>query len=239
MTNVKLLMRAVSYKIRGRRMGGKSVRDGFSKEKVIYPFRQLIHPIDTFNDLKYENKASLRITFILAALFFITRLLDQTATGVLFRTTEPEKVNVLSVFAISLGILVVWAICNWATCTLANGEGTFRDIWIMTTYSVVPYCMMTLLSIGMSHLLSQSEAVFYTTVRGIGLVWTGILLFLGMLTAHQYTVLKTIISILLTLAMIILCCFLMVILFSVVQQIQDFAFSVFKELFIFTRRATS
>ncbi|MDR1892187.1 MAG: YIP1 family protein, partial [Oscillospiraceae bacterium] len=189
-----------------------------------------IRPLDTYNDLKFEHKASLRISFVLAALLFAVRLLDQTAPAFLFRTAAPDKINALSALASSLGLLAIWSVCNWATCTLADGEGTFRSVWIMTAYSVVPYCAMTLISIGMSYLLSQSEAVFYGTVRNIGLVWTGILLFLGMLTAHQYTVLKTIVSVILTLVMIVLCCFLLVVMFSITQQIKDFIFTLFKEL---------
>ena len=233
MSNIKLLLRAISYKIQDRRVyGGKTGKDAFSREKVVYPFRQLIHPLDVYNDLKFEHKSSLRITFIIVALYFLISLLDQTLTAPLFQGGDPKDVNIFLVLTTTVGIVLFWCVCNWATCTLADGEGDFKTIWIMTTYSLVPVCFTTLFSIPLSYMLSQSEVIFYTTLRGIGTVWTIILLFLGMLTAHQYTVLKTIISILLTLMMMVLCFFLMMVMFSITQQIWEFGFSIFKELVV-------
>ena len=43
------------------------------------------------------------------------------------------------VLLIAAGILFVWTICNWATCTLFDGEGSMGDIWIAVTYALVPY----------------------------------------------------------------------------------------------------
>ena len=230
MSSLKLLVRALSYKLHEFRFRKEAGKYGFSREKVIYPFRQLFHPINVFNDLKYEHKASLGITFVLTVLLFVTQLLDAGVTALLFRKVSPDDVSLSSALMSSVGLLVIWTVCNWATCTLANGEGTLRDIWVMTTYSVLPYCATTLLSVGISYVLSADETIFYSIISGIGMLWTGILLFLGMLTAHQYTVLKTIISITLTLVMIVLCLFLLVIIYSITQQIGAFGFSIFKEL---------
>lgn len=233
MSTLSSLARAVSYKARRfRNHEPGNQRDAFSKEKVIYLFRQLIHPIDTQNDLKFEHKASLRLTAVLTALFFVSQLLDRTTTAFLFCSGHADKINLFAVFASSVGLLVIWSACNWATCTISNGEGTFRDIWVMTTYSIVPYCIMTLLSVGLSYLLSADETIFYNALRGIGVLWTTILLFLGMMTAHQYTVLKTVVSFVLTILMIILSLFLMVVIYSILQQMWDFGFSLFKELVI-------
>lgn len=230
MSNFRLLFRAVKCKISEIKEDGLKESFDLSKEKSKYLFRQLIHPIDSFNDLKFENKASVQLSLIVVAVFFLIRLLDQTLTAYLFQSSEPSSVNLFERILTSIGLVLIWTVCNWATCTLANGEGSFKIIWIITAYSLIPYCICTFISIGISYFLTQNELVFYTTIRGFGLIWTLILLFLGMLVAHQYTVLKTVISVILTLLMILLCCFLAVVIFSITQQIQDFVLDVFKEL---------
>ena len=229
MSNVKLLIRAIRYKFNSLRDNrGSDTRD-FTREKVLSLFRIFNHPIDTFSDLKFENKASVTISLILLALFFLTRLLDANLTALLFNNGNQENVLVDS-FVYTVGLVIVWVVCNWATCTLANGEGTFGNIWIATTYSVLPYCLMTWLSIGLSYMLSVDESVMFTTLRGIGVLWSMILLFLGMMISHQYTVLKTIVSVFLTMVMIVFCIFLIVIIYSIILQMWDFGFSVFLEI---------
>ena len=76
MQNTKMFLKAVKYKIRSM-IEQKSVPINWHKSFILYPFKLFFHPIDTFNDLKYEGKASMIIANFLAALFFVVKLLQQ------------------------------------------------------------------------------------------------------------------------------------------------------------------
>lgn len=57
-TNVRK-MALGCYVLLRRRREPDARRRKFDREKLIYPFRLLFHPLAVFNDLKFEKKASL------------------------------------------------------------------------------------------------------------------------------------------------------------------------------------
>lgn len=72
--------------------------------------------------------------------------------------------------------------------------------------------------------------MIYQTFQVVGAGWSLLLVFLGMMIVHQYTVKKTIVSIIITLLAILAVCFLLLLFFSIAQQILGFATSIAQEL---------
>ncbi len=231
MQNTKLFIKAVKYKVRSM-VENKSVPMNWHKSFILYPFKLFFHPIDTFNDLKYEGKSSFLISFILAALFFAVKLLEQTVTSYLFLPAGGENVSIWTVLAISIGLLVVFTACNWATSTLVDGEGTMGDIWIAVTYSLLPSILFSGLNIVLSYFFTETEATFYNFFSVFGTLWTILLVFLGLMVMHQYTVTKTVFSVLATLVIILCLVFLLLLFMSIYQQIYSFIINIFREIII-------
>lgn len=230
MSNLKLFFKSLKYKFEDRK--NIPVKNEFEKSMIIYPFRLFSHPIDTFNDLKYENKASYRIANTIAVLFVIIRLFEKLFTGYLFKDGDAGKVDIFSVIFIALGILFVWTVCNWATCTLFDGEGTMGDIWIAVTYSLVPYIIFHTIALVLSYFFTNSEVVFYTFFGTLGTVWTLIFVFLGLMVVHQYTVLKTVLSVFGTLLIIVCFIFLLMLFVSIFQQMYSFFLNIIREIVV-------
>ncbi|MCQ2451296.1 MAG: YIP1 family protein [Clostridia bacterium] len=230
MSNLKLFFKSLKYKFEDRK--NVTVTNGFEKSMLIYPFRLFTHPIETFNDLKYEKKASFRIANTLAVLFVLLRLFEKLFTGYLFNKEDAKSIDMFSVIFIAAGILLVWTLCNWATCTLFDGEGSMGDIWIAVTYSLVPYIIFHSLSIALSYFFTSSEAVFYNFFCVLGTLWTLILVFLGLMVVHQYTVLKTVLSVLGTLLIILCFVFLLMLFVSIFQQMYSFLLNIIREVVV-------
>lgn len=209
-------------------------REGFRfsnpRKKLSCLYELLIHPIQTFSDIKYENRGSLMLANGMVFLFFIVNLLANYSTGYLFRNTENDDVQILPVLGYTVGLLLLWTICNWATCTLLDGEGKASEIWIMTAYSLLPWIVLNLFSIVISHAFSLDEAIILKVIRAIYQGWTFLLIFIGTITAHQYTVKKALASVFVTILAMISACFLMLLFFSITQQVKGFLFSIVKEL---------
>lgn len=231
MQNLKLFIKAMKYKIHGM-ISEKTVPVSWHKSFLLYPFKLFFHPIDTFNDLKYEGKSSMIIANAMAILFFLVRLLQQTTTSYLFMPSGGEQVNVWTVLAISVGLLLVFTACNWATSTLVDGEGSMGDIWIAVTYSLLPYILFTSLNIVLSYFFTETEATFYNFFSVFGTVWTVILIFLGLMVVHQYTVTKTVFSVFATLLIIVCFVFLILLFTSIYQQIYGFIMNIIREIVV-------
>lgn len=231
MKNLRLFIKAMRLKIQDIRYHRRRPSN-WHKSLLLYPFQLLLHPIATFNDLKYERKASYRIANAMAALFVLIRLLEQTSMGYLFTSSDAAQVSIFTVFAISLGVLLIFTVCNWATCTLLDGEGRMGEVWIVMTYSTLPYLLCSGTAIVLSHLLTNTEMMFFNFFRVLGIAWMILLIFLGLLVVHQYSVFKTIASVFATLVIILCFVFLMLLFLSIFQQVYDFVLNIFREIVI-------
>ena len=231
MKNLRLFIKALRLRIQDMRYDRRPPSK-WHKSLLLYPFRLLLHPIDTFNDLKYENKGSMIIANVMAALFVLVRLLEQTSMGYLFGSPNASQTGIFTVLAISLGVLLIFTICNWATCTLLDGEGRMGDVWMVMTYSTLPYLFCSSIAIILSHLLTNTEVMFFTFFQTLGTLWMILLVFLGLLVVHQYSVFKTILSVLATLLILLCFVFLLLLFLSIYQQVYDFILNIFRELVI-------
>ena len=202
------------------------------KEKIYILFRLLTHPIDALNDVKYEKKGSLTIANIILFLFFLVHMFSSSKTGYLFLSSNEVKVNIISVFLTSVGAVALWNVCNWAVCTLFDGEGSFREIWIMTCYSILPYVILQPMIVLFSNVLSIDETVLYSTLSTLAMAWFLLLAFLSMMVCQQFTVTKTIVLAIVTFLAILAVAFLALMLFSTSPQIIGFVKNIVLELLL-------
>ena len=129
----------------------------------------------------------------------------------------------------TIGIYVLFVGINWAVCTLLEGKGTLKEIASMTAYALLPYILSIAVNIPLSNLLSLNETVFLQIVTAVGLVWSGLLLLTGLYSVHQYSMKKTLLSVLLTIAGMVVSVFLVILLYSLLQQTVSFGISVYEE----------
>ena len=201
----------------------------FKKEYVYYLFRQFTHPIETYNDIKYEGKGSLRIANILVAIWFLENVISNGVTGFLF---AGEPTSPLMEFATSAGFLLLWCTCCWAACTLFDGEGKFKEIWITTSYALLPMILIQPIIMIVSNIASSDEVALVTVLQTLSLIVTLLLEFIAMMVCQQFTVSKTIGLALVTLAGILCVVFIALIFFSISQQLVDFIVNLWTEIIL-------
>lgn len=191
----------------------------------------LFHPVDGFDQMKEKKSGSFKLSALIALLWFIAATFERQFTHFRFNYFDTENTNVIYIFISTIVMFIFFCVANWALCTLFDGEGSIREIWIVSGYAILPFVVSVFLSALLSNILTVSEATFLNFITTAGLIWTGLLLLFGMMQIHRYDFKKTLFSILgsfIALALILFLVFLIILLF---QQIFSFADSVYREIF--------
>ncbi|MNJ43732.1 Yip1 domain protein [compost metagenome] len=200
------------------------------KEDFSFPLHVIVHPFDGFWDMKYEHRGRLRIVALILILVIGGLIFQKQYAGFLVNRIDPRTLNSLSDVIQNLFAFFLWSISNWAVCTLMDGEGRFKDIMMAAAYSLVPLILICYPTTFISNVLTQEEAVFYYLLNAIALIWCAGLLVIGTMTVHQFTLGKTLVTMGLTLIMAAIVIFLMLLLYSLFQQMVDFVYSIYTEL---------
>ncbi len=195
-----------------------------------WPTYIMFHPLEGFDDLRWKKEGSVRVSIVIIALFFISSVASRQLTGFAFNEEYTKYFNVVPILFSSAGLFAVWCIANWAVSTLMDGEGKFKQIWISSSYALVPYIISSLLHTILSNVMLLNEGIFLSIIDTIGLLWSVILMLSAIKTVHQYTMSKTLFTILLTIAAMVIMVFLIALLGALGQQIVTFISSLYFEI---------
>lgn len=200
------------------------------QDYIKFPLHLIFHPIDAYWDLKSDNRGRILVAFLALALTIIMMTLQKQYAGFLVNFTDPRTINSIVEIATVAVPFFLWCIANWSVTTLMEGEGRFREIFLATGYSLIPVILIYAPMIVISRFMVQEETAFYYLFNSIAFFWFLLLLFIGTMTVHQYTVFKTIITMLLTLIVMGIIVFLGALVFSMLQQLYEFGYNIYREL---------
>ena len=156
------------------------------RDSLLYSFHVIFHPFDGFWCAQREGKGDPRAATIIIALVTMVYILSKQLTGFIFNTEIDQDFNLFSEL---LGVIVpvlLWCVANWSITTLMDGEGSFKDIYIATAYSLVPLILINVPMIILSRIIVQEEQRIYQALGILAVVWTGFLIFSGLMTIRNY-----------------------------------------------------
>ena len=190
----------------------------------------MIHPARTFSDMWERKDYGYVGSFVILGLLFLSKLLERQLTGFTFNYNNPDELNVLVILVATVGGFLLWVVMNWMLSTLFDGKGRIQDIWLFSSWSIMPYIFCTLVGIVLSNLLAPDEGIFLTWLNGLGIFWSVAMLFIALIIVHDYSFIKVLLSTLGTLLGIIIVLFLAVLCFSLCQQIYGFFSDIIGEI---------
>lgn len=194
--------------------------------------RSLFHPYEVFEEIRYKNSGSVWISGLFFILFFIFTLIERHLLAYRFNNYTAENTNVLLIFVSTTLLLCVAVVTNWGLSTLWDGKASMRIIWIVFGYSFSPYIFSIFLKTLLSHLLILDEHVFLNIITALCTIWSGLLLWFGMLQTQEFTIIKNFLNLLVTalgILLVMFLCFLVMLLF---QELFAFIWSLAEEIFM-------
>jgi hypothetical protein len=190
----------------------------------------LAHPIEGFEDLRWKKKGSVPIAVAVVVLLFLSMVLYERAYGFQFYISYDKIFNIVPFLFQSVIIFLTWVVANWAMCTLVDGEGSMKKIFIYSAYALIPFVATSLIGTFLSSFFVQDEEVFLLTIQYLGYAWSALLLITSQKAVHQFSIGKTLLCIIFTLLAMLAILFLLVLLLTLMQQVLIFLFSIYTEI---------
>lgn len=187
-------------------------------QEVAYGFHVIFHPFDGFWDLKHEKRGSVRASVFFIVLAIATFYYQAIGQGYLMNPNG----DYAGVWAQVLGVLVplfLFVLANWCLTTLFEGEGSFKDIFIACSYSLVPLPLLIIPATIYSNFCVTTETQIVSFIGTLAFIWLGILIFFGTMVTHDYSMGKNVITVLGTVVAMVFIMFIAVLFTTLVGKI--------------------
>lgn len=208
----------------------KNKRELITNKKVKLLLQFPFHPYATFEEIKYKKLGSVKIAIVITALFYVSSVLNVTSVGFLYSTTLLKNYNALFTLAASIGIILLWSVCNWLVCSIFSGKGTFSEVYVATTYSLVPMVIFNFVKVILTHFVPLSAAGIIAGLGTAIVIFTFFLLSISMIITHEYDFFKFLLTGIVAIFFMILIVFVIFMIAILATQFVSFIDSIFTEI---------
>ena len=198
-------------------------------QEIAYGFHVILHPFDGFWDLKHEKRGSVRGAIFFILLTIATFYYQAIGQGYLL---DPFA-SLASVWAQIFGVLVplfLFVLANWCLTTLFEGEGSFKDIFIACSYSLLPIPLLVIPVTIYSNFCITTETDIIGFISTFAFIWLGLLVFFGTMVTHDYSMGKNVITVLGTIVGMVFIMFLAVLFTTLVGKIVSLITNIVDEI---------
>ena len=189
-----------------------------------------LHPFDSFEELKYKNKCSVKLALILTVLFYLSSVLNSVYQGFLYSDTLIRNYNSLYTLGSTVGLVILWSVCYWLVCAVFSGKGTLKEVYVSTSYALLPLIAFKFVRLIMTYFVPLSASGLITGLQTAVLILTFFLLSVAMIKIQEYDFFKFILTGMITLFFMILVVFVLFLCAILISQFADFVITVYEEV---------
>lgn len=206
------------------------MKELFSKEKWKFFFYTITHPMEGFYDIRHYEKGSLPIAILLVIAFSFCFSMNRISASFVVNDVDARDVDAFSELLSVLLLFVLICVGNWSITCLMEGDGRMKDIAIAVGYSLFPATFCFVIGTIFSKTVARDEEAFYYMIIGIGIAYTLLMMLIGIMQVHNYTLAKTLLTIFLTFIAMLIMIFLSLLLFDLISQVANFFKSIYQEI---------
>ncbi len=212
--------------------GGRARGEGWRRytASLKYGTYVIFHPFDGFWDLVHEKRGSLLAAHTWLFLFLLTYVMRLMLTNFQFITAPLQYINIYEQCGSLLFPFLILCLSNWSLSTLFDGKGRFKDIYMAMCYALVPYVLIQLPMILISHMISFDEAAYYSVLASVSVIWCVFLAFVGLMQVHDYSPGKNLVFLVATIFGALVILFLILVFFSLLSDAIGFFVSLYREI---------
>ncbi|MBD5478146.1 MAG: YIP1 family protein [Lachnospiraceae bacterium] len=206
------------------------MRKFFSKEKWQYMLYTISHPMDGYYWIRHRDRGSVPLAILMVIVFSCCFTANRLLASFVVNDLDPRTVDSLYELIGVLAFYLLLCVSNWSITCLMNGEGRMKDIAIAVGYGTVPISFVLVLATIVSQFIADDEQAFYTLILVIGIAYGVIMILIGIMQVHNYTLGKTLLTLFLTVLAMLIIIFLLLLLSNLLGMVVNFFKSVYTEL---------
>ncbi len=202
----------------------------FVSEYIKFPVYILLHPLKGFEEFKRNKRASMKVSIVFICVLVILNILAFQYSGFEVNDKDIRDLNSFAEIIYIIGPILLVTISNWSVTTLADGKGKLKEIFMMISYSLFPMIWATGIGLILSNFLTGDEIAFYRLALSLGSFLMGYMVFFGMISIHEYGLIKCILTILGTLIASSIIIFILLLGYDLFQRMYGFLYTVYREI---------
>ena len=202
----------------------------FSKQKWSYMFYTISHPMDGYYWIRHREYGSVPLAILMVILFSFSFTANRLLASFVVNDLDPRGVDMLFELLGVLSFYLLLCVSNWSITCLMNGEGRLKDIAVAIGYGTVPMTFVMIAATIISQVVADEEQAFYTIIIAVGIAYGVIMMLIGIMQVHNYTLGKTLLTLLLTFLAALSIVFLLLLLSNLLGMVYNFFHSIYTEL---------
>ena len=203
---------------------------GFSKEKWSYLFYTISHPMDGYYWIRHREFGSVPLAILLVFIFSCTFTANRLLASFVVNDLDPRGIDALYELMGVMAFYLLICVSNWSVTCLMNGEGRLKDIAIAVGYATAPMSLTMIIATIVSQAIADEEQAFYGIILGVGIAYGVIMMLIGIMQVHNYTIGKTLLTLLITIVAALIIVFLLLLLSNLLGLVFNFFHSIYTEL---------
>jgi len=198
-------------------------------QELMYVFHVIFHPFDGFWDLKHEKRGSVRAGATFLGITILAFWYQGIGQGYIVNPRGTTMTFFGAILAVGVPF-ALWVIANWCLTTLFEGEGSLKDIFITTSYSLLPLVFVIVPTTIASNFVLAEEANLLSVIVTLGFVWAIFLIFFGSMVTHDYTMGKNFIMTLSTILGMVIIMFIALLFSTLLGKLVGFVTNIVTEI---------
>ncbi len=202
----------------------------FSKEKWNYMFYTISHPMDGYYWIRHAEKGSVPLAILMVMIFSFCFTANRLLASFIVNDTDPRGVDSYYELIGVLAFYLLICVGNWSVTCLMSGEGRMKDIAIAVGYGTIPITIVFAAGTLISNFIADGEQAFYVLLIGVGILYGVIMILIGIMQVHNYTLGKTLGTLFLTFIAMLIIIFLLLLLSNLFGLVVTFFKSIYTEI---------
>lgn len=202
----------------------------FSKEKWKHMLYTVSHPMDGYYWIRHGEKGSVPLAILLVVIFSCCFTANRLLAGFVVNDMDPRGVDSFWELVSVLAFYLLLCVGNWSITCLMEGEGRLKDIAVAVGYGTVPITAVVAAATVISQAIADTETAFYVIILGAGIAYGIIMILVGIMQVHNYTLGKTLITLFLTFVAMLIILFILLLLSNMMNMVFTFFGSIYTEI---------